>query len=67
MPNQPLPEQEEVWSWFLAAETNRKAAVPTEPEAVQTLLDTMGSRGLKENSASVAFLSKDALWLWFVL
>ena len=39
----------DVWSWFQAAETTSQAAVPTEPEAAQTLLGPMGSRGLGEN------------------
>ena len=44
-----LREREDAWSWFPAAETTSQAAVPTEPEADQTLLGTMGSRGLGEN------------------
>ena len=44
-----LREGEDVWSWFPAAETTSQAAVPTEPEAVQTFLGPMGSRGLGEN------------------
>ncbi|MVD59746.1 hypothetical protein D9R18_19685 [Proteus mirabilis] len=44
-----LGEGEDVWSWFLAAETTSQAAVPTEPEAAQTLLGPMGSLGLGEN------------------
>ena len=44
-----LREGEDVWSWFPNAETTRQAAVPTEPEAAQTLLGPMGSRGLGEN------------------
>ena len=44
-----LREGEHVWSWFQAAETTSQAAVPTEPEAAQTLLGPMGSRGLGEN------------------
>ena len=44
-----LPEVEHVWNWFPAAETTSQAAVPTEPEAAQTLLGPMGSRGLGEN------------------
>ena len=43
-----LREGEEVCSWFPAEETTRQAAVPTEPEADQTLLGPMGSRGLGE-------------------
>ena len=42
-----------------------KEAGPTETEAAETLLGPMGSRGLGENEASVAFLSKDALGLRF--
>ena len=42
-------EGEHVWSWFQAAETTSQAAVPTEPEAVQTLLGPKGSIGLGEN------------------
>ncbi|WP_319581406.1 hypothetical protein, partial [Streptococcus suis] len=37
-----LCEVEDVWSWFPAGETTRQAAVPTEPEAAQTLLGPMG-------------------------
>ena len=44
-----LPEGEDVWRWFPAAETTSQAAVPTEPEAAQTLLGPLGSRGLGEN------------------
>ena len=44
-----LGEGEEAWSWFPAAETTSQAAVPTEPEAAQTLLGPKGSRGLGEN------------------
>ena len=44
-----LREGEDVWSWFPAAETTRQAAVPTEPEAAQTLLGPMGNLGLGEN------------------
>ena len=40
---------EDVWSWFPAAETTSQAAVPTEPEAAQTLLGPMGSLELGEN------------------
>ena len=46
-----------MWSWFQAAETTTQAAVPTEPEAAQTLLGPMGSLGLGENWASAAILS----------
>ena len=38
-----------MWSWFQAAETTSQAAVPTEPEAAQTLLGPMGSLGQGEN------------------
>ncbi|MVG12832.1 hypothetical protein D8765_19645 [Proteus mirabilis] len=44
-----LRQGEDVWSWFPAAETTSQAAVPTEPEAAQTLLGPMGSLGLGEN------------------
>ena len=44
-----LREAEDFWSWFPAAETSRQTAVPTEPEAAQTLLGTVGSLGLGEN------------------
>ena len=44
-----LCQGEDTWSWFPAAETTSQAAVPTEPEAAQTLLGPMGSRGLGEN------------------
>ena len=37
-----------MWSWFPAAVTISQAAVPTEPEAAQTLLGPMGSLGLGE-------------------
>ena len=45
----PLREGVHVWSWFQAAETASQAAVPTEPEAAQSLLGRMGSLGLGEN------------------
>ena len=61
-----LQEGEDVWSWFQAAETTSQAAVPTEPEAAQTLLGPMGSLGLGENSANAAILSPDAWELRFV-
>ena len=44
-----LREGEDAWNWFPAAETTSQAAVPTEPEAAQTLLGPMGSPGLGEN------------------
>ena len=44
-----LREGERVWSWFPAADTTSQAAVPTEPEAAQTLLGPMGSLVLGEN------------------
>ena len=44
-----LREGEDVWSWIKAAETTSQAAVPTEPEAAQTLLGPKGSLGLGEN------------------
>ena len=44
-----LREGEHVGSWFQAAESTSQAAVPTEPEAAQTLLGPMGSIGLGEN------------------
>ena len=61
-----LREGEDVWSWFPAAETTSQAAVPTEPEAGQTLLGPMESRGLCENWASAGILSLAALGLIFV-
>ena len=61
-----LREGDDVWSWFPAAETTSQAAVPTEPEAAQTLLGPMGSRGLGENYASAGILSQAALGLRFV-
>ena len=56
-----LREGEDVWSWFPAAETTSQAAVPTEPEAAQTLLGLMGRMGLGEKQASAAILSQAAL------
>ena len=47
-------------------DTTSLAAVPTEPEAAQTLLGPMGSIGLGENEASAVILSQDALGLRFV-
>ena len=44
-----LREGDDVWSWFPAAETTSQVAVPTEPEAAQTLLGPKGSLGLGEN------------------
>ena len=61
-----LREGEDVWSWFQAAETTSQAALPTDPEAAQTLLDPMGSRGLVKNKASAGILSQAALGLRFV-
>ena len=43
-----LSEGEDVWSWFQAAETTSQAAVPTEPEALQTPLGPMRTIGLQE-------------------
>ena len=43
-----LREGEDVSSCFPAAETTSEAAVPTEPEAAQTLLGPMRSIGLGE-------------------
>ena len=59
-------EGEDVWSWFQAAETTSQAALPTEPEAAQTLLGPMGIQGLGETEASAAILSQVALGLRFV-
>ena len=61
-----LPEGEHVWGWFQSAETSSQAAKPRGPEAAQTLPGPMGSIGLWEKQASVAFLSKDAMGLRFV-
>ena len=58
-------EGEDVWSWFPAAETTSQAAVPSEPEAAQSLLGPMGSLGRGENEASAAILNQDALGLRF--
>ena len=66
MQNHPSGEGEDVWSWFPAAEITSQAAVPTEPEAAQTLHGPMGSRGLGENEASAGILSPAALGLRFV-
>ena len=55
-----------MWIWFQPPENTSQAAVPTEPEAVQSLLGPMGSLGLGENKASAAILSQDALGLRFV-
>ena len=55
-----------MWSWFQAAETTRQAAMPTEPEAAQTLLGLVGRMGLGEKQASAAILSQEALGLRFV-
>ena len=49
MQNQILGKEEDVRSWFPAAETTSQAAVPTEPEAAQTLLGPMGTLGQGEN------------------
>ena len=48
------------------AETTSQAAVPTEPEAAQSLLGPRGSPGLGENEASAANLSQAASGLRFV-
>ena len=61
-----LHEGEHVWSGIPAQETTSKAAVPREQEAAQTLFALFEKRGIGEKKASVAFLSKDALGLWFV-
>ena len=61
-----LREGEDVWSWTKAAETTSQAAVPTEPEAAQTLLGPMGSLGLGEKQAGAALLSQAASGLRFV-
>ena len=66
MQNQILGKEEDVRSWFPAAETTSQAAVPTEPEAAQTFLGPMGSLGLGEKLASAAMLSQAALGLRFV-
>ena len=66
MQNQPSQEGDDIWSWIPATETTSQAAVPTEPEAAQILLGTMGSLGLGEKLASAAMLSQAALGLRFV-
>ena len=60
-----LREGKDIWSWFRATETPSQAAVPTEPQAVQSLIGPMGSLVLGENKASAAILSQDALGLRF--
>ena len=66
LPNQPCPPRRTRFKGVYGPGTTRDAARPTEPEAAQTLLGTMGSTGPGENKASVAFLSKDALGLRLV-
>ncbi|RKM63557.1 hypothetical protein C0984_19450 [Clostridioides difficile] len=44
-----LPEGEHVWIWFQPPENTSQAAVPTEPEAAQSLLGPRGTTGLGEN------------------
>ena len=61
-----LREGEDIWCSFQAPETTSQAAVPTEPEAAQTLLGLMGRMGLGEKQASAAILSQEALGLRFV-
>ena len=61
-----LREGEDVWSCFPAAETTSQLAVPTEPEAAQTLHGPMGSLGLGEKLASDPMLRQAALELRFV-
>ena len=63
LPNQPCPPRRTCFKGVYGPGTTRYAARPTEPEAAQTILGPMGSRGSGENKASVAFLSKDALGL----
>ena len=60
-----LHDGEHVWSGFEATETTSKPQLPTEQEAAQTLFALFEKRGIGEKKASVAFLSKDALGLWF--
>ena len=59
-------EGEHIWSRFQAAVATSQEAVPTEPEAAQTLLGLMGRMGLGEKQASAAILSQEALGLRFV-
>ncbi len=66
MPNLGFPWRPNIWSGFEAQETTSKPAVPREQEAAQTLFALFEKRGIGEKKASVAFLSKDALGLWFV-
>ena len=61
-----LHEGEHVWSGFPAQETTSNPAVPREQEAALTLFALLEKSGIGEKKASVAFLSKDALGLWFV-
>ena len=61
-----LREAEDVWSWFQAADTTSQTAVPTEPEAAQSLLGPMGRLGLGEKKEIAEILSQDALGLRFV-
>ena len=60
MANPGSPLGEHVWSGFQAKETTSKPAVPREQEAAPTLHGPMGSIGLGEKKACVAFLSKEA-------
>ena len=54
------------WSGFQVKESTSKPAVPREQEAAQTRLGHRQSQGLGEKKASVAFLSKNPLGLWFI-
>ena len=55
-----------MWIWFQPPENTSQAAVPTEPEAAQTLPGPMGSLGLGEKQAGAALLSQAASGLRFV-
>ncbi len=55
-----------MWNGFQATETTRQAALATEPETSQAILSPVGNIRPRENNASLAFLSKDALGLRLV-
>ena len=49
-----------------AQETTSKPAKAREQEAALTLFALLEKSGIGEKKASVAFLNKDALGLWFI-
>ena len=66
LPNQPCPPRRTRFKGVYGPGTTPDAARPTEPETSQAILSPVGNIRPRENNASLACLSKDALGLRLV-